>query len=154
MRIYENLTNRKATRFLALFLLCGLSGEAMASACSDSSDPTRTQSVEGENFMVAAAHPLAVEAGCEVLADGGTAIDAAVAVQAVLTVVEPESSGLGGGTIITYWDKASKRVRFFDGLARAPAVVTDGLVRKPHYWEALIRAGMALQWDFKPGLNA
>jgi gamma-glutamyltranspeptidase/glutathione hydrolase len=127
MTIYKNLTNLKATRFLALFLFCGLSGEAMASACSDSSDPTRTQSVEGDSFMVAAAHPLAVEAGCEVLADGGTAIDAAVAVQAVLTVVEPESSGLGGGTIITYWDKASKRVRFFDGLGRAPAAVTDGL---------------------------
>ena len=127
MAIHEKLINRKAFRFLALFLLFGLSGEAMASACSDSSDPTRAESVEGESFMVAAAHPLAVEAGCEVLADGGTAIDAAVAVQAVLTVVEPESSGLGGGTIITYWDKASKRVRFFDGLARAPAAVTAGL---------------------------
>ncbi len=127
MTIYANLTHRKAARFLALFLFFGVSGEAMASACSDSSDPTRTQSVEGESFMVAAAHPLAVEAGCEILADGGTAIDAAVAVQAVLSVVEPESSGLGGGTIITYWDKTSKRVRFFDGLARAPAAVTDGL---------------------------
>ena len=77
--------------------------------------------------MVAAAHPLAVEAGCEVLADGGSAIDAAIAVQAVLTVIEPEASGLAGGTIITYWDNESKRVRFFDGLARAPEAVTDGL---------------------------
>ena len=124
---FKNLSSQKSICFLTLCLLFGLSGEAIASACSDSADPTRTESVEGEDFMVAAAHPLAVEAGCEVLADGGTAIDAAIAVQAVLTVVEPESSGLGGGTIITYWDKASKRVRFFDGLARAPKVVTDGL---------------------------
>ncbi len=77
--------------------------------------------------MVSAAHPLAVEAGCKILSNGGTAIDAAIAVQAVLTVVEPESSGLGGGTIITFWDKDSKRVRYFDGLSRAPAAVTDGL---------------------------
>ncbi len=127
MSDFKYLARRKAFGFLILSLLGGLSGEAIASACSDSSDPTRSQAVEGDSFMVAAAHPMAVEAGCEVLADGGTAIDAAVAVQAVLTVVEPESSGLGGGTIITYWDKASKRVRFFDGLSRAPAAVTDGL---------------------------
>jgi gamma-glutamyltranspeptidase/glutathione hydrolase len=125
--LHKNLIFRKAIPILLLTLTASLSGKAFASACSDSSDPTRSQSVEGESFMVAAAHPLAVEAGCEVLADGGSAIDAAIAVQAVLTVIEPEASGLAGGTIITYWDNESKRVRFFDGLARAPEAVTDGL---------------------------
>lgn len=113
------------------FLISGLStqasGNSLSSACSDSADPSRTSSVKGRQFMVAAAHPLAVEAGCKILDDGGTAIDAAVAVQAALTVVEPESSGLAGGSIITYWDKQSRRVRFFEGLSRAPAAVTDGL---------------------------
>ena len=86
----KNSRNQKNIYLLTLCFLFSLSGEAIASACSDSADPTRTESVEGADFMVAAAHPLAVEAGCEVLADGGTAIDAAIAVQAVLTVVEPE----------------------------------------------------------------
>ena len=108
-------------------IIFGLSAQAYSSACTDSADPTRTQSVQGNHFMVAAANPLATEAGCEVLAAGGSAIDAAVAVQAALTVVEPEASGLAGGTIITYYDRASSQVRFFEGLSRAPAAVTDGL---------------------------
>ena len=110
-----------------LSLALSLSANAYSSACTDSADPTRTQPVLGNHFMVAAAHPLATEAGCEVLADGGSAIDAAVAVQAVLTVVEPEASGLAGGSLITYYDRATSRVRFFEGLSRAPEAVTDGL---------------------------
>ncbi|MEV1286589.1 gamma-glutamyltransferase [Micromonospora sp. NPDC049679] len=81
----------------------------------------------GKKFMVAAANPLAVEAGCSVLAKGGSAVDAAVAVQAVLTVVEPHASGLAGGTLITYWDADKRTVRFFDGLARAPKSVARNL---------------------------
>ena len=77
--------------------------------------------------MVAAAHPEAAAAGCAVLARGGGAVDAAVAVQAVLAVVEPQSSGLAGGTLITAFDRSARRVRAYEGLARAPAHVTDGL---------------------------
>jgi gamma-glutamyltranspeptidase/glutathione hydrolase len=77
--------------------------------------------------MVAAAHPAAAAAGCAVLQRGGGAVDAAVAVQAVLAVVEPQSSGLAGGTLITEYDRSARRVRTYEGLARAPAIVTDGL---------------------------
>ncbi len=77
--------------------------------------------------MVAAANPAAALAGCRVLVAGGSAADAAVAVQAALAVVEPQSSGLGGGSMITYYDAASGRTRFFDGLAAAGATVTAGL---------------------------
>jgi gamma-glutamyltranspeptidase/glutathione hydrolase len=77
--------------------------------------------------MVAAAHPLAVLAGCRILEQGGSAADAAIAVQSVLALVEPQSSGLAGNTVVTTWDPDSDEVRFFDGLARAPTVVTENL---------------------------
>ena len=81
----------------------------------------------GTRFMVAAAHPAAARAGCEVLARGGSAADAAVAVQMALAVVEPQSSGLAGGTVITYWDADDREVRFYEGLATAPGTLTENL---------------------------
>ncbi|NJP34318.1 gamma-glutamyltransferase family protein [Micromonospora thermarum] len=87
----------------------------------------REEDAHGTSFMVASAHPLATEAGCKILARGGRAADAAVAVQAVLAVVEPHASGLAGGTLINYWNADSNDVRFFDGMARAPQNVTENL---------------------------
>ena len=83
----------------------------------------QTASLTGRRVMVASADVQASAAGCKVLAQGGSAIDAAVAVQAVLGVVEPFASGLGGGSVISYFDAATGRVRVFDGLATAPAAV-------------------------------
>ncbi|MGY9050528.1 MAG: gamma-glutamyltransferase, partial [Rhodobacterales bacterium] len=65
--------------------------------------------------MVAAANPLAVEAGLEVMRNGGNAIDAAIAVHAVLGLVEPESSGIGGGAFLVYYDRAKDEITVFDG---------------------------------------
>jgi len=75
--------------------------------------------------MAAAANPLASEAGREVLRRGGSAIDAAVAMQAVLTLVEPQATGIGGGAFIMYWD--GKRVQAYDGRETAPAGATETL---------------------------
>jgi gamma-glutamyltranspeptidase/glutathione hydrolase len=74
--------------------------------------------------MVAAANPLAVAAGLDVLHAGGSAADAAVAVQAVLGLVEPQSSGLGGGAFMVYYDARTKRVTAYDGRETAPAGAT------------------------------
>jgi gamma-glutamyltranspeptidase/glutathione hydrolase len=75
----------------------------------------------GTQFVVAAAHPLAVDAGYEVLSRGGSALDAAVAVQMVLGLVEPESSGIGGGAFLLYWSERDKTLRTYDGRETAPA---------------------------------
>src|SRR5579875_1422594 len=70
--------------------------------------------------MVAAANPLAVEAGLKVLRAGGSAADAAVAVQAALGLVEPQSSGLGGGAFMLYYDARTHKVTAYDGREIAP----------------------------------
>jgi gamma-glutamyltranspeptidase/glutathione hydrolase len=80
--------------------------------------------------MVAAANPYAVEAGLEILRDGGNAIDAAIAVHAVLGLVEPESSGLGGGGFLVYYDRAKDTVTVFDGRETAPAAADENLFIK------------------------
>ena len=71
--------------------------------------------------MVSAANPLAVDAGVKVLRAGGSAADAAVAIQAVLGLVEPQSSGLGGGAFLVYYDARTKKVTAYDGREVAPA---------------------------------
>ena len=71
--------------------------------------------------MVVAANPLAAQAGLNVLEAGGDAVDAAVAVQAMLGLVEPQSSGLGGGAFIVFYDAKTRRVTAYNGREAAPA---------------------------------
>ena len=82
-----------------------------------------------QQFMVAAANPLAADAGYRMLKQGGSAIDAAIATQLVLTLVEPQSSGIGGGAFLLYAD--GKRVQAFDGRETAPAAADDTLFQNP-----------------------
>jgi gamma-glutamyltranspeptidase/glutathione hydrolase len=85
----------------------------------DASGPAKVWPTQ-PHAMVAAANPLAVAAGVEVLRGGGSAIDAAVAVQAVLGLVEPQSSGLGGGAFMVYYDAKTHAVSAYDGRETAP----------------------------------
>ncbi|MBV6657171.1 MAG: gamma-glutamyltransferase [Devosiaceae bacterium] len=83
--------------------------------------------VRAETWIVSAANPLAVEAGAAILSSGGTAADAMVAVQAVLGLVEPQSSGLGGGAFLVWYDAASGAVTTLDGRETAPMAATPTL---------------------------
>ncbi|MFQ3250651.1 gamma-glutamyltransferase [Glaciecola sp.] len=78
------------------------------------------QAFEASQYMVVAANPYASWAGKNILEKGGSAIDAAVAIQAMLTLVEPQSSGIGGGAFILYWDNKNKKLHTFDGRETAP----------------------------------
>lgn len=84
-----------------------------------------SKAVVGKEFMVAAANPYASEAGYNVLAKGGNAVDAAIAVQLVLTLVEPQSSGIGGGAFILYFDESENKLTTFDGRETAPEKATQ-----------------------------
>ena len=82
-----------------------------------------------KKFMVAAANPLAVEAGYQILKKGGAAVDAAIAVQLVLTLVEPQSSGIGGGAFLMHYD--GKQVQAYDGRETAPSGADEKLFQNP-----------------------
>jgi gamma-glutamyltranspeptidase/glutathione hydrolase len=85
--------------------------------------------VLSKNYMVVTANPLATKAGCDVLKAGGSAADAAVAVQMVLGLVEPQSSGLGGGAFVVHYDAATKKVQTYDGRETAPAAASENYLR-------------------------
>ncbi|MEP6018372.1 MAG: gamma-glutamyltransferase [Paracoccaceae bacterium] len=102
--------------------------EAISSAVEQAiAAKTGGQPVIAENYMVAAANPHAVEAGRRVLAAGGSAADALVAVQVVLGLVEPQSSGLGGGAFLVYYDAESGALTTLDGRETAPLAATPQL---------------------------
>ncbi|MDZ7589619.1 MAG: gamma-glutamyltransferase family protein [Rubrivivax sp.] len=79
--------------------------------------------------MVAAAHPLAADAGHEILQAGGSALDAAIAAQMVLALVEPQSSGIGGGAFLLHWD--GRQLQAWDGRETAPAAAGESLFLAP-----------------------
>jgi gamma-glutamyltranspeptidase/glutathione hydrolase len=95
----------------------------------------------GRKFAIASAHPLASAAGLAMLQAGGAAVDAAVAAQMVLTLVEPQSSGIGGGALLLHYD--GRATVAFDGRETAPAAVSETLFIKPdgqpmHFHEAVV----------------
>lgn len=92
--------------------------------------------------MVVAAHPLAVDAGLEMLNAGGSAVDAAIAVQLVLNLVEPQSSGLGGGAFLLHWNTGRRQLLSYDGRETAPAAATPERFLKPDGTALPFRAAM------------
>ena len=126
------MPNRRSGSWLRAWVagaLCALlgaaaHGQSLPQAPERPSGWIDKKPVTSHRFMVAAANPLATEAGYEMLRAGGNAIDAAIAVQLVLGLVEPQSSGIGGGAFLLYHDARTKRIVAYDGRETAPAAAT------------------------------
>jgi gamma-glutamyltranspeptidase/glutathione hydrolase len=98
-------------------------------------------------YMISAANPLAVEAGLDILRAGGTAADAAITVQLVLNLVEPQSSGIGGGAFVLHWDERARELRTYDGRETAPAAARpDRFLRggRPIPFEEAVHSGLSI----------
>ncbi|MFK8081378.1 MAG: gamma-glutamyltransferase [Granulosicoccus sp.] len=98
---------------------------------------------QADNFMISAANPLAAKAGYDVLAGGGNAIDAMVATQMMLGLVEPQSSGLGGGAFLVHYDAENDDLTTYDGRETAPMAATPTLFQdeqgeKLTFWDAVV----------------
>ncbi|CAM3123996.1 gamma-glutamyltransferase [Vibrio mytili] len=110
-----------------------LTGQVRANQAADSVAPEHStgieqkQIVKAKDYMVTAANPLATQAGANVLAQGGNAIDAMVTVQLMLGLVEPQSSGIGGGAFLVYWNDETQKLTTYDGRETAPLAATPTL---------------------------
>ena len=114
--------------------------------------------VKSENWMISAANPLAVQAGAKILAAGGSAADAMVATQVVLGLVEPQSSGLGGGAFLVWYDAASGKLITIDGRETAPMNVTPKLFQDENgeplkFFDAVV-GGLSVGTPATPALMA
>jgi gamma-glutamyltranspeptidase/glutathione hydrolase len=121
---------RELARIALISCIVGLS------ACA--AGPTRSEQARAD-AMVAAADPLAVDAGLEILRDGGSAVDAAIAVALTLGLVEPESSGVGGGGFLMHYRARDAAIEAYDGREWAPAGARPDMF--------LDEAGRALEWE-------
>ena len=118
--------------------------EALSPDVADSlAAKARGEPILAKNWMVAAANPHAATAGARVLKDGGTAADAMVAVQAVLGLVEPQSSGIGGGAFLVWFDATTGKLTTLDGRETAPMAATPQLFQNTNgerlrFWDAVV----------------
>ena len=132
-----------ATLLVALALQATPAGATAPDAPGAPGAPARA-----ERAMIAAAHPAAAAAGARILEAGGDAIDAAIAAQMVLGLVEPQSSGVGGGGFLLYYDAAQGAVESYDGRETAPAAADEGLFLAadgtPRAWPEAAIGGLAV----------
>jgi gamma-glutamyltranspeptidase/glutathione hydrolase len=120
---------------------------AALGSCAAAPAPQPPAATAAAEPFVIAANPLAAEAGLNVLKRGGSAVDAAVAMQAMLSLVEPQSSGMGGGAFMTYFDGRSRKLTVYDGREVAPAQATPGMfldaAGKPLPFDTALLSGRA-----------
>ena len=147
---------RLAARALALALCCACAPLAaqqsvppLVDLAPESSTGRVTKfAVRASKFMAVTANPYATRAAQEILRAGGSAVDAAIAAQMVLNLVEPQSSGIGGGAFLVHFDAASKRLAAYDGRETAPAAARpDRFLKpdgKPLTFREAVQSGMAV----------
>ena len=125
---------------------CALTLALTSCIASPAAQPVASAARTDEAFVIAA-NPLAAQAGVNVLKRGGSAVDAAIAVQAMLSLVEPQSSGIGGGAFMTYFDARTRKITVYDGREVAPAQATSGMfldtAGKPLPFNAAVVSGRA-----------
>ncbi len=151
----KRLARRLVATALAAGLALWLAGCAAPTGAPPTAAPLMPEGASGFSAkagtraarqMVAAANPLAAQAGLDVLRAGGTAVDAAVAVQMVLTLVEPQSSGIGGGAFLLHWD--GRALQAWDGRETAPAAADESLFigadGKPLAFDQAVAGGRAV----------
>lgn len=147
-----SMSPRRVSAFLvALFLAVVAStlslhaqrAEPEAGTGIETKDEARAQ-----KHMIVAAHPLAAQAGLEMLRKGGSAIDAAIAAQMVLNLVEPQSSGIGGGAFLLHWNRMAAKLTTYDGRETAPAAAGPDLFLddegKPLDFELAAKSGRSV----------
>jgi len=151
LRIVKSLT------VAALFLVCapGQAQPVYAPEPEPATPSAAKRLVTAKRFMVVAAHPLAAQAGYDVLGRGGGAVDAAIAAELVLNLVEPQSSGIGGGGFLLHYTARDGRLEAYDGRETAPAAAQPGRFLgangKPLDWSDAVVSGKSVG---VPGLLA
>ena len=127
MSIFSSLRPKLPALLASTLLLAGIEQVGAKGVAQEDVNPeassgyTAKELVNAPHFMVASANPLATDAGYQILRQGGSAIDAAIATQLVLNLVEPQSSGIGGGAFVVFYDAGQKKLRTYDGRETAPA---------------------------------
>ncbi len=127
------MTIKRIKNFLVIFLLCTMQSYSLADDAYIDPEPYISDSnynnkyYEGSNIIVVTANDYATRIGYDILRDGGTVFDAAVSIQLALGLVEPQSSGLGGGLFATFFDSSSKKIMTYEGRETAPKNITQNL---------------------------
>ena len=133
----------KTAVVVSCFLSLSVSAQTTPLAKREAGEPeaatgySEKKAFVADDYMVVTANPYASWTGKNIIEKGGSAIDAAIAVQAMLTLTEPQSSGIGGGAFIMYWDNESKTLYTYDGRETAPAGVNP-------YW--FMQNGKPMKW--------
>ncbi len=138
MTTYQRTSSPYKIRLLVVLCCAALHASLTSAQVSDQIEPEQTsttqlqtvKALESQKEMVVSANPLATAAGLKALAQGGNAIDAMVAIQTVLGLVEPQSSGLGGGAFAVFYDAKTSTVTTFDGRETAPLAAKNTLFLK------------------------
>ena len=124
---YFSKTLNFSFRFALLFLSVLINSACQTTKPDPSVPQLKTAAPAPPKFMVSSANPLAAQAGRQILLSGGNAIDAAIATQMVLTLVEPQSSGIGGGAFLMYFNSKTGAIESYDGRETAPSTASPDM---------------------------